>query len=89
MSADLKDDAGHAAVGTMLPPDDARFVVAESFLSIFLGKFCTLISMLHYTNAALKYLWNILERKCCVTFCAAAPNEKLSATFQVSWMQHL
>lgn len=33
MLADLKDDAGHAAVGTMLPPDDARFV-DESFSSI-------------------------------------------------------
>lgn len=45
MLAGLKDDAGHAAVGTMLPPDDARFV-AESFLSSFFGEFCTLISML-------------------------------------------
>lgn len=33
MLADLKDDAGRAAVGTMLPPDDARFV-DESFSSI-------------------------------------------------------
>lgn len=59
MLADLKDVAGHAAVGAMLPPDDARFVVTESFSSSFFREFCTLISMLQCTNAVLKYLWNI------------------------------
>lgn len=64
MLADLKYDARHAAVGTMLPTDDARFV-DESFSSSFFGKLSTLISMLQYTNAALKYLECLREEVLC------------------------
>lgn len=68
-----KDDAGHAALGTVLPADDARFVSELLWRILY-----TDINASAHKCFSLVHLWIIKERKCCVTFCAAAPNEKLS-----------